>query len=270
MIIPPDELSIEAYHSSAPAWLSKTTLRLYEEHGPAWFALYIKSLVKPPQPAGVEQGLALDCLLTEDGAGFLEQFAVRPACLDLRTKAGKDWQAEHAGKHILSLEDMAILVEAVEAVQESPAWPRIQGSMAQHTVRRHSPSLGLGLQSRPDWIHLKDGLVFDLKKTRDLDRFGRQAIDLGYHLQAAVAAWCLAGDGIAVERAYLVAVEWQRGARCRVYEIPQPVLEYADGKMRAIAAEIADRLARCDWTDRQDEVGMLEIPDHMMRAMGVE
>ena len=110
--------------------------------------------------------------------------------------------------------------------------------------------------------------MFDLKKVRDLDRFGAQAIDLGYHLQAAVGGWCLAGDGFALEHAYLVAVEWERGARCRIYEIPHEALAFADRQMRDVAAEISDRVKRSDWADHPDGViKPLPIPGWMMARM---
>ena len=260
-------LPIEEYHSSAPAWLSKTTLRYYEDNGPAWFKLYLDRQITPPKPGGVEQGLALDCLLTENGADFDARFAVKPKGLDGRTKEGKAWAEANAGKAILSDDDMLILADAAAAVRALPCWSEIEKSMAQATIRRHSPALGLGLQSRPDWLHASSGRVRDLKKTRDLSRFGAQAIDLGYHLQASVGGWCLAGDGIGMEQASLVAVEWQRGARAREYIIPQEALEYADRRMRDTAAEISGRLACNDWTDIQAAPEMLAIPQYLLNRM---
>jgi len=134
-------------------------------------------------------------------------------------------------------------------------------------VRRDAPQLGIGLQSRPDWMNPGISRLWDLKKTRDLAIFGKQAIDLGYHLQAAVASWCLAGDGVQIEQASLVAVEWQRGPRAREYVIPHEALADGDRQMRAIAAEVADRLARNDWSDSQPQPEPLPIPEYMLRRM---
>lgn len=266
-IIPSSELSIDDYHKAAPAWMSKTTLRYFKDYGAPWFKLFLDGQVEPAKPGGVEQGAALDCLLTEDGADFAARFAIKPAGMDGRTKEGRAWAEAHIGKAILSEADMAILQDAAAAVRALPCWPEIEASVAQATVRRHAAALGFGLQSRPDWLRAERGAVRDLKKTRDLGRFGSQAIDLGYHLQAAVAGWCLAGDGIGLEHASLVAVEWERGARAREYIIPHEVLTYADQQMREIASEIADRLARGDWTDRQIAAEPLPVPAWLMRQM---
>lgn len=267
MILP--DLPIADYHSSAPRWLSKTSLRAFVEHGPRWWKRrYLdgdKRLDK--RPGGAAEGLALDCMLTEGPAAFAARYVVRPAAIDLRTKDGKAWAAEHAHLESIHEEDHAILLDAVEAVRALPAWPEIEAAKAQQTVRRDSAGLGLGLQSRPDWLDVPGGRLWDLKKTRDLTAFGRQAINLGYHLQAAVASWCLAGEGIGLEHAYLVAVEWEPCPRARCFEIPHAVLEAADREMREIAAQIAHRIKTGDWSDVQPAPEPLEVPDWMLRQM---
>lgn len=264
-------MPIADYHTSAPAWMSKTTLRHFEDYGPKWFKRFLDGKAKPRTPGGVEQGLALDCLLTEGHAVYDARYVVRPEGIDLRTKDGKAWRESCGDKEILTTEDSAILADAAEAVRESIAWPWInsQHTQAQATIRRDSAGLGFGLQSRPDWLMIdgQEAVVIDLKKTRDLSRFGTQAIDLGYHLQAAMARWCLAGYGITMSAAYLVAVEWEHAARCKVYRIPDDVLDYADSRMRRIAAEIGRRMMCNDWTERQDEAEELDVPGWLMARM---
>ncbi len=286
-IIPASELPIEQYHRSAPAWLSKTSIRDFQSYGPAWWRMaYLDRSIPRPKPGGVEQGLALDCLLTEGADALARRFPVLPEDAPPKPssrqrnakKPSPDtvaavqwwdaWEAAHPGATILSADDHAILADAAAAVLAHPRWPEIEDCEAQMTVRRSSPALGLGLQSRPDWLAKERRSSFDLKKCRDLDLFPKQAIDLGYHTQAAVGGWCLAGDGFALEHAYLVAVEWEHGARCRVWEIPHEALAYADRMMRETAAEIADRLQRQDWTDHPaGEIAALPIPGWMLAKM---
>lgn len=261
-------LTIEEYHAACPRYLSKTTLRDYEDHGPAWWhAVHIAKTIRKPRPGGAAQGLALDCLLTEGNAAFCARYVVRPASVDARTKDGKQWLADHADREPIKEEDFAILMDAADAVRHLPVWGEIEKAAAQVTVRREAHALGLGLQSRPDWMDTGRGIVWDLKKTADLAGFGRQAINLGYHLQAAVAGWCLAGAGIALEKAFLVAVEWEAKARARVYEIPHPVLEAADRRMRQTAAQIAARIKSDDWSDIQAAPETLDVPEWMLRQM---
>lgn len=269
MILAPTELPIAEYHRSAPQWLSKTSLRDFRSHGPAWWKMaYIDHSIERPAPGGAEQGQALDCYLTEGAGAYAERYVIRPEGMNFTTKEGKAWREAQGGKLILSQEDAAILAEAVAAVRSLYCWPEIEAAQAQLTLRRNSAALGLGIQSRPDWVDIKRGIVWDLKKTRDLEIFGKQAIDLGYHLQAAIAGWCLAGESIGLEHAYLVAVEWERGARARVYEIPQEVLQFADREMRSLAAQVADRMKRNDWEDsQQPHAYNLPIPSWLMAKL---
>lgn len=263
------DLPITEYHSSVPQWLSKTSLKHFIEYGPKWWRLaYLERTIPIPEPGGAAQGLALDCWLTEGPEAFARQWAIKPEGMKLSTKEGRAWGDEQVGKRILSHEDFSILLDAVAAVTNCPAWSDIEKARAQHTIRRQSSSLGLGLQSRPDWLHRDGSVLWDLKKTNDLKKFGGQAIELGYHLQASIAGWCLADDGISLDAAYLVAVEWERGARCRVYEIPDACLAAGDDLMRRTAAEIADRLKRNDWTDKA-EVSSLVVPEWVMRKSEV-
>lgn len=268
-IIPASELPIDRYHQCAPGWLSKTSLRDFIDHGPAWFyKAYIGKSIKREAPGGVEQGSALDCLMTEGKAAFAARYVIKPDDYDGRTSAGKAWRLANEDKQHLTAKDFAILGDAADAVRLDPVWQDLEKATAQLTVRRSSESLGLGLQSRPDFLALDRGAIYwDLKKTRDLDLFGKQAINLGYHLQAAVARWCLAGEGIAMGPAYLVAVEWEHGARCRVFEIPEWAIDDGERQMRAAAADIADRVKRDDWTNKPMPVSPLDIPEWMRRQM---
>lgn len=269
MIIPPSEISIERYHKGPPRWWSKTSLRNFQQYGPKWTRMYLSDEINTKRPDGALQGMALDCYLTEGVEAFASRFCIKPEGMSLATKDGKAWKAEQGSREILSNEDGLILFEAIEAIRGCCMWPQIEASLAQHTVRRDQPALGIGLQARPDWIAPTQGMLFDLKKTRDLEQFGKQAINLGYHLQAALAGFCLAADAVYIEHSYLIAVEWERGARCRVYEIPHEYLESGHREMVKVAQEVADRVSRNDWTDKQDHPGTLSAPSWMERQMEV-
>lgn len=284
--IAPEQLPIGQYHSGAPEWLSKTSIRDFISHGPKWWQLaYLRKSIERTTPDGALQGLALDCYLTEGPITFAKRFPLlpedapkRPSKTQLNAKKPspdtvaaiqwwQEWDAAHPDAEYLNANDRAILADAVDAVRKCCVWSDLEKALPQRTIRRQSESLGLGLQSRPDWLREDGAVLWDLKKTRDLDRFGAQAFDLGYHLQAAIGGWCLAGDGIALEHAYLVAVEWERGSRCRVLEIPHEMLAHGDHQMREAAAEIARRIKANDWSDDQKEPQMLQVPVWAQRKM---
>lgn len=274
MILTPDQMPIGLYHGAegAPRWLSKTSLNKYKTMGPKWWKkAYIDSprLVQK-RPAGATEGMAIDTYLTEGAESFYAKFAIKPHGMKLNERAGIEWKLEHAGKEIMSDEDHEILLDVVDAVRNCCRWPMIEKSLAQRTIRRDQPALGIGLQSRPDWISPECGTIDDLKKCADLDKLPTQAYELGYLTQAAIGGWCAAGDGICIEHSYLVAGEWAIGARCRVYEIPHEILAHADREMRKLAAEVAERIATNNWTDNQEAPEVLPIPAWVERKMQSE
>ena len=278
------ELPIEIYHQAAPQWLSKTSIMDFRNRGPAWWKLnYLDGQIIKEAPGGAAQGSMIDCWLTEGEEAFNARYVYvpadapkKPTAAQLKAKKPSPetleaiaYWAQFGDRIPVMGEDADILPEAVAAVKALPIWPRLEAAQAQATIRRRDSGLGIGLQSRPDWLELRGSAAttFDLKKTRSLSGFGKQAIDLGYHLQAAIAGWCLSGDDFQHDHAFLVAVEWERGARARVYEIPSEAL--ADG-FRMVAEtfrEIAGRLQSGDWTDRQEQPEQLPIPAWMARKM---
>jgi len=270
MILPPSEMPIDRYHKGPPRWWSKTSLMNYKKYGPKWMGLYLQDQIRTERPDGALQGQALDCYLTEGAEAFAKQWAIKPEGISLATKEGKAWKLENEGKEILSHKDNLILCDAIDAVRSCCMWKEIEKCLAQHTVRRDQPALGIGLQARPDWMNPAGGLLFDLKKTRSLEDFGKQALALGYHMQSSLASWCLSDDGAQIDHSYLIAVEWERGARCRVLEIPQDYLVAGHQEMVSLAQEVADRVRRNDWTDKQDAPEMLHAPRFMEMKAGVE
>lgn len=286
MILSPTALPIESYHRSAPEWLSKTSIMDFRRMGPAWWKLaHLDRAIERPSPGGVLQGNMLDCYLTEGEAVYRDRYMVAPIGApkkpDSRQMNAKKpspetldaiaYWAPFAGKVIVTQADEAIMRDAVAAVLDLPDWPRISAGKLQHSIRRHSSELGLGLQSRPDILELdlsqRVATSWDLKKTADLDRFPHQALDLGYHLQASIAQWCLAGEGFTPDKAFLIAVEWERGARAKVYEIPTEALEEGFRWCGETVKEISQRLASGDWNYRQAAPEPLPIPTWRARQM---
>jgi hypothetical protein len=284
-ILTPEEVSIEAYHSSAPQWMSKTTLKDFCAMGPRRFNMthLLRTIPRPKKTEAMEQGSMIDCFLTEGETVFNERYVLAPpdapkkptpqqlAALVPSDKAKESiaYWARFEGKNIISAEDYAILLDVVEAVHDLPMWPRIRAALVQRTVRRPSAGLGFGLQSRPDWLELdsRRATTFDLKKVDQFDRFPGQALDLDYHTQSAIAGWCLAADGFEHADGFLVPVEWARGARANVYKIPSEVL--ADGFRRAqrAAEEIAERLRSGNWKPEPVMFEMLPVAGWRLRAM---
>jgi hypothetical protein len=227
----------------------------------------MKVLPKDEPTKAMEQGSALDCFLTEGEEAFYKRYAMKPDGMSFATKEGKAWKEERKEKEIINVGDFAILLEAVEAVKMNPIWPLIAGSLKQSTLRR-ATNLGFGLQSRPDFIAFDNGNVYiDLKKTCNLETFGRDAINFGYHYQAALASFCAEDDGIYFDKYLLAVCEWERGSRFRLFNIPMKYIDAARIELVEIATEISKRMKDENWEDVQSEPEDLQATAYQERKM---
>jgi hypothetical protein len=120
------------------------------------------------------------------------RYAVRPAVLDLRTKAGKEWvdcipagvdvitedQRDNAEKQRAAVFNVSELAELLDngAPELSAFWT--------------DPATGILCKCRPDWMSpAGDGsvILLDVKTTTDADpkAFAKTVLQYGYHRQAA-------------------------------------------------------------------------------------
>lgn len=280
-------MSIDTYHASFPDWVSKTTLGNLQKHGPQWFQkVYVAREFPPPRPPGAIQGMALDLLLTEGQAALDRQFprppkdaprkptstqraAKKPKPKTVEAIAWWDaWEEAHAGALSLSDDDWLILPEAADAVRKHPMFADIQKAQSQATLRRLH-DCGLGIQGRPDWIDLEHQVSWDLKKTASLDKFPDDCFKFGYILQAHIVNWICSGRGIGIplEKQYLVAVEWERGARCECFEINYPELRQAAQQFDRLVLTLQAHIKCNDWTNEVPKSRPLPIPGWRQRSL---
>jgi hypothetical protein len=264
------------YHANDGKTLGSTRIRDFMDHGPVWWRLrYIDGAIRGPETSdAMRQGSLLDCMMTEP-QDFARRYVAKPEGMSFATKDGKAWRdAQPAGIEIVPAEWIAIAEDCVRAIgahhtaADMLAHPRRKNQV----TLRHALPNGLVLQSRPDFLMLdpdsKTGWYIDLKKTDDLDGFGRKAIDFGYHRQLAICQWLAMRAGYKID-AYLLAAEWQRGSRCRLFRMPEIALDAGWIEVKTVVDEIAQRFADDDWTDDDTgDVADLDIPDWMIRKMG--
>ena len=265
---------ISTYHGRDSKTLGSTRISHFREHGPVWWDLNYnqRCLPRTETSDAMRQGSLLDCMLTE-AATFESLYIAKPRNMSFATKEGKAWRdAQPDGIEIVPSEWIEIGTDCCKAVGEHKTASEMLGDprTGRQVTLRHLLPNGLTLQSRPDFLLLnedKTGWYIDLKKTDDLDAFGRKAIDYGYHRQLALCQWLAARAGYRID-AYLLAVEWQRGSRARLFKMPERCLEIGWQEVKETVDEIADRFKDQDWSDDHDgEVDELEIPGWMLARM---
>lgn len=216
-------------------------------------------------------GSAIHCAFLEPA-----EYAERVAVWDRRASTGRAaprngrvwdaFQAAHEGAIILTSNDAKIVTGAVAALRAHPAVARIiscaecgpvdgvEVSMRGEVQIGDAPPIRM--KARPDV--LTEHAVIDVKKTRSGDprRFTAQAIDLGYHIQAAVYM-AITGR----PRFLFATVEDAPPYDVVVYE-PSPSMIEAG---RREAADLITRYTECIasgvWHGRANTIQPLDLPD---------
>lgn len=245
---------IETYHASEN--ISKSKLMTYAKHGPAHYhRQYIKRDLPQQDKPAFAIGRAFDDLMCLD----YPTWAVKPEGFDGRTKEGKEWMVNNGHRDVLSAADDAMIYEMREAMNANLYAVQLwHGAESQVTLRKELPALGVTAQARPDGIHWDHKAIVDIKTTRDLNGFHRDAINFGYHLQLSLGQWLAAQDGHQLD-AFLIVVEAKCAPRCRVIRIPEIALAAGWNRCKDLMTQISAHYKSGDWSDHQQEIEELRL-----------
>ena len=198
------------------------------------------------------------------------EWAVAPAGIDRRTKAGKEtwaqFQAVAAGKQALTAEEGESVHHMGRAVWGHPAAAMLLGmdGQAETTHMWRDAATGLQCKCRPDWLSADGKVVVDLKTTRDASPrgFRHSVMQYRYGVQAA---WYQNGiaeaTGIRPEAFIFIAVESEAPYGVGVYAAEAELIEHGWRQ----ACRDLQRLAECREADRwpsySDSIETLTLPD---------
>jgi len=235
----------------------------------AWSAKHLESAYQGGGSSAMSGGSALDALLTDGEAAFLDKFAVKPEGLDGRTKEGKAWISENSGKQILSSDQEKQIRAALPRAKEAIEAMRGDGVVEfQATLR--GEIAGLKVQTRPD---IRIGNHFpDLKYVNGdaFSKFDRQFIGSRYAFQAGLFFGLARDAGIESPRVSFLLVEsGTTMPRVEVVEIDETALlwcwRHTVERVEEIAQAIASPLGMVDvvkfrrldlpaWAEKQMEM----------------
>lgn len=188
----------EQYHANDA--ISHSKLELFRRRPISYYRRFIAKTVARPEPTeAFRLGSAAHCAVLEP-ATFWDRYALRPEGIDRRSKEGKitfaAFEAEHAGKTIISQDEAGAVEEMIAAVQHHPLASQLLNAGLPELSWRVEPPGGMALQCRTDWFNqagceLSGGrpYVADLKTVESLDadafrNFERACFNFGYHRQA--------------------------------------------------------------------------------------
>jgi len=152
---------------------------------------YRASLSTPFAPTpSMQWGTAFHAALLEGR----QTYTVRPATLDARTKAGKEWKAAMpAGTHVMSEDDEKYLLGAVNATRSHAHFREVNFGVSELSCFAFDNELGTTIKCRFDSVALpalKDAPIdaVDVKTAADASTraFGKDMFYRRYHVQAAL------------------------------------------------------------------------------------
>lgn len=208
---------------------------------------------------------------------FVTEFAFMPALLDGRSKEGKAWKAENAGKKILKGEDQQTLEKMRAAVMAHP-FARVlvegqQRAAVEVSGYFREPVTGILGKIRPDIVStILDMTLVDLKTCRDASAAGFQkdAYNLGYPRQGA---WYLYGasqiEGAEVRHFAFIAIEKEPPYAVNVWRAGADFLQVGQIEVIKLARIYADCQAKGEWTLTEPgyspEIRDLDLPGWVKR-----
>ncbi len=222
---------IEEYHARPD--VSSSKLRsLIKSGARAYQLLYVLRKTKQKTTPAMQKGNDF-----EDALCGRRELAYVPDGLKLSTKAGIAWKKENEGKIVVSNSDRTLYEYGLENLRELGEWGLVEGAVEQPTFRRSYDGLP-GLQSRPDWYHVKKQTMIDLKTTESLDRFRFSVEDFMYHVQADMFR---RASGYQRASHVLIVCEKRFPHRCRSVWLNEDYLKLG----AAICDRYLEKLAKC-------------------------
>jgi len=215
---------------------------------------YLHHLAHPREDSdALLRGRALHCAVYEPAQQFDSRYVVQPrfnrAMLDA-TAVGKGyaggkeaaaaWDAENAGRDVITTDMYADVIGMARALWADPtAAHMLDGARGEVPIEWTDAATGIECKGRVDHLN---GCLADLKSTRDVAWFERDAARLLYHGQLA---WyydgCLAAGYTFAESPCLIAVESAAPYDVLVVSFDDDDLEAG----RRVYRSALDRLAEC-------------------------
>jgi len=260
----------EAEYRAAAPILSQSIIKTILAQSPAHARYQIDN---PTESTPAQKlGTAAHCRILEGAGVFREQYAVAPAC-DRRTKDGKAiyeaFLAEHAGKQIISTDDLVQIEGMAGAIEAHPlAGALFTGGAAE--VSAFGAINGTPIKGRFDYLHEADGVILDLKTCLDAspDAVQKYAVNYGLHIQQFVYSELYRSiTGTAPADFVFVMVEKSPPHGVAVVRLTPQAVEAARGPVESALAIWKQCEKSGIWPGYGDAVITVDLPAWQYRRM---
>jgi hypothetical protein len=238
-----------------------------------YYQRYIAKTLPPFSSSATDHGTLLHSWL-ELGDDFLESLVVPPpstlTATGLVGKEAEKWAKNEApeGAIVVSPKERAQIVAEVAAIKSNPAAAELLSTVVEHELSVYWESAdGHRLKCRFD-AQTADGLVIDLKTTREADilaDFWKSVMSFRYHLQDAWYRCGMEAMGLEPQPLRFIVISTSLPHDCQVVTLPAAVVAEGRRLMDAALAELRLR-EDLDWwlPETHGEVVELQFPAHVL------
>ena len=257
-----------AYHAH-PA-ISKSHLDKIARSPLHYWARYVDPKRVTPEPTpSMRLGSAFHTH-TLELSKWDDEWAVAPAGIDRRTKAGKEtwaqFQAIAQDKQVLTAEEGEKVQHMGRAVWKHPAAAMLltMNGEPETTHMWRDAATGLQCKCRPDWLSDDGKIAIDLKSTRDASPRGFRQSVMAYRY-GVQAAWYSHGieqaTGIRPDAFIFIAVETEAPYGVGVYAADEELIEHGWKQCQRDLQKLADCREADQWPSYSDAIETLTLPD---------
>lgn len=238
-----------------------------------YYQRYIAKSLPPFSSSATDHGTLLHSWL-ELGDDFLESLVVPPqntlTATGLVGKEAEKWAKNEApaGAVVVSPKERAQVVAEIEAIRSNPAARERLSTIVDHEVSVYWESAeGDRLKCRFDAV-TSDGLVLDLKTTREADilaDFWKSVLTYRYHLQDAWYRRGMEAAGLTPAPLQFIVISTSLPHDCQVVTLPAAIVAEGQRLMDKALAELRLR-EDLDWwlPESHGEVVELQFPAHVL------
>ena len=193
-------------------------------------------------------------------------FVEKPADIDFRTKAGKEWRASVGDTPILDADEARAVRGIRDSIAAHDAAKALLSGTQSEVAMFAEHRTGLWIKGRVDALKVEsdnEAVICDVKTTSagaDYGTFSRQAASLNYHLSAAWYCHLAGLNGLPPARFYWIAVETVAPYAVAVYEIHPDALDLGVGMM----SDALSLIAACEdegyWPGYSHKIEALNLP----------
>jgi hypothetical protein len=265
-------LSMPAEQYRAAEGISKSDLDLIAPpNTPAHFMAHKTGMVQREETEAMRLGSITHRAILEPET-MAEAYHIKPDGMKFSTKEGKEWQAAHEDKPIVSSDHDKSVKRMRDAVWNHPLAKRLLNGATTEQCFFAADDKNVVRKGRMDAVPKSGNTIVDLKtcESADPEEFGKKVHQYRYHCQAAwylkLAKLC----GLDRKEFVFICVEKSAPYCVACYTLEPQAIELGERLIMADYQRYLNCLESGEWPGYPAIIGGIGLPAYVYRKFGIE